>query len=724
MSGPSSAASTWLTAATTFEFGQFIFDQTPVAIDKVRFVGDAVAAVAATDPDIAAEALGLIDVEYEELPAVFDAEAALAPEAPLIHEGSRLVTPGLPHLRARSREGTNIVHLFTQRRGDVDAAFRTADRQIERTYESQIVSHVALEPHNTVVDAAADPITVWTCAQNPHIVQAQIATLFRVPVSHVRVIVYTLGGGFGGKMMAKLEPIAALLSAKAGRPVQIVMSRAEDFLLTSQHSARIRVRSGFMNDGSLVAQHTECFFNAGPYADTTPMLIMRGYAATGPYRVPNIYLNSYGVYTNVIPTGAFRGYGITQVAWAHESQMDEIADALDMDPLELRLKNALRPGDPFTTGEPMPELHYPELLRDAAAAIGWSRDSLVIRDGVKIRAKGIAAIVKGMASPTTSSCILKLNADGSLNVHAGTVEMGQGSNTALAQIAADSLALALEDVRVIAPDTESTPFDLMTAASRSTYCMGMAIGLAAGEIRDQLRSLAADELEAAEADLEFADGRVSVRGVPDRAVAYGELVRRHRLGNLLGRGTFVAKDTIDGVEVRLDLDTGQGHGSAEWHPAVVGCEVEVDVETGQVQVTQLHASLYAGRIINPLLSELQVEGSAIFALGQALFEDVLLDTDGRVMNPNLSDYMIPSFEDVPRRLTVHLLQPPGVEEVHGLGETALPPTRAAIGNAVARAIGARITRLPLSPEKILAVLASQPSGERTPEPVEAGGVAR
>ena len=684
-------------------FGQIIHDQTPVAVDRVRFVGDSVAAVAALDADIAQQALDLIEVEYEELPAVFDPVEALEPGAPLLHEGPRRVVPNRPEVRARSTPDTNIVHLFTQRKGDAEQGFAESDHIFGHTYTTPVAEHVALEPHTAIAEVRDGIVTVWTASQSPHAIQNQIAQLFKVPISSVRVIVFTLGGAYGGKMVAKIEPIVAILAAKARRPVRLVLPRSDDFLISSQHSAVIKVKTGVKSDGRLLAQRTTIYYNAGPFADTTPNLITRGYAASGPYRVTQVHVDSYGVYTNLLPSGAFRGYGITQVAWAHESQMDVIADALGIDPLELRLKNVLHAGEPFTTGEPMPEMYYPELLRSAAEAIGWKPGELVSREGSKVRAKGIAAIIKGMASPTTSTCTVKLNADGSLSVLAGTVEMGQGSNTALAQIAATEAGVPLEKVRILAPDTQFTPFDIFTAASRSTYCMGMAIRLAADDVKDQLRTLAAARLEAGVEDLVVGDGRVSVRGVADRSVTYSQLIRESRQFNLLGTGTFVAKDTEHGDEVVLDLETGQGYGSAEWHPAVVACEVEVDTETGKVEVPRLHASLYAGKLINPRLCELQIEGSTIFGLGQALFEEAVFD-GGQLTNANLSDYMIPSFEDVPTRLTVELLEPVGVTEVHGIGETALPPARPAIANAVTRAIGVRIFELPLTPAKVLEAL--------------------
>src|ERR687888_1633006 len=456
-------------------FGLIIQDQTPVALEKVRFVGDMVAAVAAVDDDTAAEALDLIDVEYEELPAVFDAEEALKPGAPLLHPGPRRIIAGRPDVAARSLAGTNIVHLFKQRKGDIARGLRESDQIFDNTFISPAANHAALEPHVAVAEVKDGQVTVWTCSQNPYVVQRQLAGIFKVPMADVRVIVFTLGGGFGGKLNSKLEPVAALLSRKTGRPVKITAHRNEVFLLGVQHECKVKLKTGVKRDGTLVAVEAYCYYNSGAYGDTTPNLITRGYAAAGPYRVPHLSMDSYGVYTNTAPTAAFRGYGITQVVWAHESQMDIIAEALNIDPLDLRLKNVLQKGDPFSTGEPMPEMHYNELIASAAEKIGWKDGPLGVREGNKIRAKGISVIVKGMATPTTSTASIKLNADGSLNVLTSSVEMGQGAKTALAQIAASEVGLAVHRVHVSEPDTTFTPFDLMTAASRATFCMGTAI---------------------------------------------------------------------------------------------------------------------------------------------------------------------------------------------------------------------------------------------------------
>jgi CO/xanthine dehydrogenase Mo-binding subunit len=478
-------------------------------------------------------------------------------------------------------------------------------------------------------------------------------------------------------------------------------------LLGVQHECRIKLKTGVKRDGGLVATEAYCYYNSGAYGDTSPNLITRGYAASGPYRVPHLCMDSYGVYTNTAPSAAFRGYGITQVAWAHETQMDIIADALSLDPAELRLKNVLQKGDPFTTGEPMPEMHYNELIESALKKIRWRDEPLVVRDGNKIRAKGIGVIVKGMATPTTSTSTVKLNADGSLNVLTSSVEMGQGLKTALAQIAASEIGLPVGRVRVSEPDTAFTPFDLMTAASRATFCMGTAIREAIADVKNQLRDLAATQLEANKEDLLLQDGKIMVRGVAGRSLSYIDAIRASKTNNLLGHGVFVSGSGPDGSPVVMDFETGQGYGSAEWHPAVVVCEVEVDTETGHVTVPRIHAELYAGKVINPRLCELQIQGAATFGLGQVLFEQLVQDTNGSITNPNLSDYMIPSFHDVPAELSVHMLEPHGVTDVHGVGETAIPPARPAIGNAISRAIGTHFLDLPITPEKVLQALEKQ-----------------
>ena len=673
-------------------------DRRVMARDEVFYIGEPVAAVAADDETTAQEALELIHVEYQDQERVVDPLQA-------IKSGATEVHPDMAGFEGYGfAMGGNNCTLLDADRGDVDQAFDEADHVIEETYHSQAINQGFLEPMACVANLEANGrLTVWASTQGPYQVRAQLASVLDMPISRIKIIAMELGGGFGAKLRLAFEAFPSLLAMKTGRPVKLINTREEVFTLNGPRLAtNIYLKTAVNSDGAITAREAHSIFDVGAYLGAGPNAGV-GHAL-GPYNIPNFRLRSYGIYTNLVPTGALRGYGITQVAWAHESQMDIIADALGIDPLELRLKNVLQKGDPWTTGEPMAEMHYTELLKSAAERIGWNKGPLVVREGNKVRAKGLSAIIKGFATPTTSTATVKLNADGSLNVLTSTVEMGQGAKTVLAQIAADEGKISVHHVRVSEPDTALTPFDQMTSASRSTFCMGTAIRYAVQDVKEQLVELASERLEAAKDDLTFEDGRVMVQGTPERSLSYGDLIRWTKQNNLLGQGTFVAKSSQDGSEVFMDTETGQGYGSAEWHPAVIACEVEVDTETGIVKVKRLHAELYVGRVINPLLCDLQVEGSVLFGLGQSLFEELVFDTDGRITNPNLSDYMIPSFEDTPPELTVHLLEPEGVTEVHGIGETALPPIRPAIGNAVSRAIGVRLFDLPLTPERVLRAL--------------------
>ncbi len=680
-------------------FGPFLADQPVLPLDRVRYAGEPVVAVAAIDEQTAQAALDAVVVRYEALPAVLDIDAALAPGAPVVHAGARRLASHRADIVARQPglADTNVIHSYRLRRGDIHAGFAAADVVVERTYRSPAVQHVPLESHVAVAEFTAGTLTMWASSQAPSMLAAMLAGIFRLPSSDVRVIVSTLGGGYGAKVDPTIEPIVALLAREAHRPVRLSLERNEEFLTATKHAAKVSIRTGARRDGTLVGHQATCWYDGGAYAKDTPEKLLRGYASTGPYRVPNIHVDSFGVYTNRVPSCAFRGFGIPQVAWAHEAQMDLLADALGRDPLDLRRQNILVQGDPFSTGELLEEdPHYLELLDDVARRIGWTWPAAPVRDGPRVRATGISAIIKGSSAFPANSTV-KLNPDGSLNVLTSSVEMGQGSLTALAQIAADEATLPISAVRVSLPDTSTTPFDHMTAASRTTNFGGRAIRGAVRDIKTQLLELAAEELEIDPRDLRIDDGHVVAVGSPERRISFRDLLARTRVGDVHGRGRYLFR-------AHLDVETGQGVASSQWHPAVCGVEVEVDEETGKVAVRRLHLGLYVGRMINPLLSELQVQGAALFGVGQALFEEMLWDESGTLTNGNLSDYMIPSFIDVPPELGQTILETPGSIDVHGLGETALPGVAPAIANAVSRAIGVRVDSLPITPEKVLRLI--------------------
>jgi CO/xanthine dehydrogenase Mo-binding subunit len=675
-------------------FGPVFRDRPILAFDKVRYVGDPVAAVAATDIDAAREALTRIVVEYEELPAVLDVDEALADGAPLLHEGPPKVGATFADIIVDAAGGSNLCNHFRLRKGDIERGLDEADHVFEDVLTSPPVQHVPLETHACVAHFTADGLSVWATTQIPFMLRSQLAEVFGLSASRVRVVVRSLGGGYGAKCYPCIEPIAAVLSKASGRPVRLHLTREEEFVTITKHGVRVRLTTGLRSDGTIIARKAICHFDTGAYADIGPRLIKNGgYGTGGPHDIPNVWVDSYAVYTNHPPAGAFRGYGISQAAWAYETQMDLIATRLGMDPLELRRRNLLVDGGTFATGETMTDAHFRELLDGVAERVGWTADARPEVRGTKVRGKGLSCIIKGSITPSTSTATAKLNDDGSLLVLTSSVEMGQGLQTAMAILSGDRLALPVERITVSIPDTDVTPYDQQTSSSRSSFAMGAAVMRASDAIADQLKDLAAEELEIGVADLELADGQVRVIGSPDRAIDYGALVRKARAGNLLGEGVF---QTVGG----LDPATGQGIAAPHWHQAAGAAEVEVDLETGKVEILQYHAAVYAGRIINPVQCELQTEGNVAFGVSQALFESMVFD-GGQLQNGNLGDYMISAGPDMPRRLSLLVLENAEKDEIHGVGETSLPAVMPAIGNAIYHATGVHIGDLPITPEKIL-----------------------
>jgi CO/xanthine dehydrogenase Mo-binding subunit len=675
-------------------FGPVFRDQPVVALDRLRYVGEPIAAVAAVDIRSARAALAAIELEYEELPAVFTAADALAEGAPVLHDRVADRGPGFADIILRGQQG-NVCNKFQLRKGRGLDGFAEADRVFEHEFTSPPVQHVHMEPHVAVVRFHGGRMTVTTCTQTPYAVRDSLAHMFGLPAAQVRVIVPPVGGGFGGKTYAKVEPLAAVLAYKTRRPVKVVLTREEEFVTTSKHASRIRLRTGVRRDGTIVAREVQALYNAGAYADISPRLVKNGgYGAVGPYRIPHVHVDSYAVFTNLPSAGAFRGYGVAQGAWAYESQMDIIARELGIDPVELRMRNLLREGDTFATGEALHGIRFDEVLRDALTL--FDTDLPEPADPAVRRGRGCAVIIKSTITPSTSAATVKLNADGSLQLLTSTVEMGQGTHTALTQIAAARLGIPVGAIRVVTPDTDTTPYDLTTSSSRSTAAMGAAVGTAVSNLRVQLLDLAADQLEVDVTDLSLVDGAVRVNGAPHTSLTIGEIVTRSRLGTLTAAGTFMS-------EGGLDPEDGQGIASDHWHQGAVAAEVDVDTETGKVTVQRVRATVYAGTVVNPVNAKMQTEGSVLFGLSQALVEQIVHD-EGHVANSNLSEYSLAGFGDIPPVLEVSLLEDPDTDEVHGLGETALPPVSPAVANAVADAVGIRVRDLPLTAERVLRAL--------------------
>ncbi len=693
-------------------YGPYIADQSVVARDRVRYLGEPVAALAAVDKDSAEEALELIEVEYEELPAVLDPDKALEPDSPLVH-------PDLADYRRYAAvaavAGTNICNIFKLRRGDVDKGLASAHRVYSDRFTAHRVHHCPLEVHHTVAQVdGRGKVTIWASNQAPFAMRRIIADSLGLPYTQVRVIVPLVGGGFGSKNYPTVEPIAVALAKEArGRPVRLELSREEEFAATvTKLPCNIDIQTGVNEEGFILARKMRLVWDTGAYGTAGPVVAVNaGCAAAGPYRIKDVWIDSYCVYTNNPVGGAFRGFGIPAVTWAYESQMDIIAEDLGLDPVEIRLRNGFETGDESATGERLISVGLKDSLRRVSQRLAASADKKKLP--AKARGSGVACMFKSSHVPSSSSAALKVNEDGSAQLIVAVVEMGQGVKTILTQIVGHILGLRLEDIAVTDSDTDICPYDWATAASRATFFAGNAAKAAAEDARNKLAEVAAEKLEADKRDLEFAAGRIFVTGSSDRGISLADVAyHAHYLkgGPIIGTGTCVVEDATF-----LDPETGQGaRPGAFWMYATQAAELEVDLETGHVEVTRLVAAHDVGRAINPWLCEQQIQGALVMGLSTTLNEELVLD-NGRPINPSFSDYSVVGPTGLPmlESMIVEVPQPDGPFGAKGLGEPGLAPTAAAIANALYRAIGVRIKDLPITPEKVLrAMRAKKSSGEK------------
>ncbi len=686
-------------------FGPAFRDRPVLAIDVVRYEGEPVAAVAALDEATAEEALDLIEVDYEPLPAVITLEEALAPDAPLVHTGQALAGHFADLSTLKPEPGTNVCHQFHFARGDVGTALAGADVVVDDTFRFPAVQHYAMEPHAAV--AAWDEtgaLTVWASTQNPYSVRVELAKMFGAPLSRIRVIVPHLGGGFGSKTYAKLEPLTAALARVAGRPVRLAASAAEAFQTVRRCSSRVTVRVGFRRDGAIVAAECRADYDVGAYADIGPRVVQKGtYTATGPYRVPHIALDARAVYTNTTPGGAFRGFGVPQLAWALESLIDVAAERLGRDPVDLRRQNLLAHGEEFAPGDTPIDGKFEESLGRAAETIAWTQAAAADRG------RGVAAMIKASIGPSVSEAIVRLHADGSVTVLASAVEMGQGTRTALAQITAEVLGVPVTRITVVQPDTAITPYDQTTSSSRSTTMTGRAVQMAAEDVRDQLFQVAAAPLGVSARDLGLEDGAVVA---PSGRLSYPEvLALRFGMsgGELIGRGVIAPGRS----------QAPLGGSTPFWEMAVGAAEVSVDEETGAIRVERYVSVADVGRAVNPLVLEGQDEGGVMQGLGHTLFEEMLYE-EGRLLNGSLLLYRVPRADDVPPVLECRFVENAdgsGPFGAKGAGEGSLIPVSPAVGNALMRLTGVRMRDLPLTPERVWRALrarASNPLRARGP----------
>jgi CO/xanthine dehydrogenase Mo-binding subunit len=665
-------------------YGPAFHDQPVLALDKVRYVGEPVAVVLASDPHVAEEAVHLISAEYDELPAVYDEVEAVSSKA-IVHDALKPAGtfPDLKHLKGV--KNTNVALDFRLRRGDSAKAMASAARVFEHRFRTQQVMHTPLEPLVSVAECTEDSLTIHTASQSPSFVRIEIARLLGWPENRVRVRVPFLGGGFGAKLYIKLEALVAVLSLLVKRPVKISLSMEEQFFTITKHASTFRIKSGVDRDGRVVARECEVWWNGGAYADIGPRVTQKsGFTAPGPYDVQDVAIDSYAMYTNLPPAGALRGFGIPQLVWAYESHTDMIAREMGIDPVEFRRKNLLREGRPQATGTLMRDAAIEKVLERTAELLDWGKP-FDRGSGTRRCGRGIAIGFKACIANTTSLAAVNVNADGSSTVYVSTVDMGQGSDTAMAQIAAEVLGLPAEAVTVVHSDTDVTPFDMATLGSRSLFHAGNAVKLAAEDARAQLDALRKQLGLAAETPI--ADIFKKKYGM--------------RAGSVTGVGNFIPPYTPPDENGQSDNAT------PFWMIGGTGVEAEVDTETGRVKVTRLVNVADVGTPINPRIVETQLSGASIMQLGFTLFEKMLFDGEGQLRNASLAEYKIPGLLDLPAEIVNEAVvaeQRTGPFGAKGVGETATFGVSPAVANAVHDAIGVRITELPLSPQAVYEAL--------------------
>ncbi len=684
-------------------YGPAFHDQSVLAHEKVRYVGEPVALILAADPNAAEEAADLIQVEYEPLDPVFNEVEAVQPGAPILHD---ILKPAgmftdLKHLKGRS--GTNIALDAHVLRGDVEKGFADSDRVFEHTFHSRKAVHVPLEPFVTLAELNnANGVTIHTSSQSPSFVRAETARMLGWPENRVRVRTAFLGGGFGAKLYMKFEAMAAIAALMVRKPVKIALSMEEQFYVITKHAATVRIKTGVTNAGRILAREVEVWWNGGAYADIGPRVTQKsGFTAAGPYEIDNVKLTNYQVYTNEPPAGALRGFGIPQVVWGYECQGDIIASELGIDPVEFRRRNLLKDGRTHATGTIVYNCRVGDVLDRIVDKLAWEkpfeRGSGTIRRG-----RGVGLGIKASISPTTSSAIVNVYSDGSCGLYCSTVDMGQGSDTAMSQIVAEVLGLEAEDVLVVHPDTDVTPYDMATLGSRSTFHMGNAVKLAAEDARRQMIEIAARCLGVAADQLSCRDG--AVVGAGGAKVSFREImVARFNMqaGNVVGFGTFTPP------YAKPDPQTGQSENvTPYWMVNGVGAEIEVDTETGRIKITKLVNVGDVGRAINPATVKRQLTGAAIMQAGITLFEEMLFD-GGQVVNASFADYKIAGILDVPADLTGELVEFPhenGPFGAKGCGESGTFGVSPAIANALFDAVGLRMMDAPFTPERVLRAL--------------------
>jgi len=685
--------------------GSPIADQPFLAVEKVRYVGEPIAVVAAISQEIAEDALDLISVEYEELPPVLNIEDALKDKAPLVHESfdNYRYSPGY-----KSMENSNMCHYIGIQNGDIDEGFKESDFIFEDTFTHPSTHHVPMECRSAMAQFNPDgKITVWASDQSPYGGRNLIANALKMPENKVRFITPSyIGGGFGGKLnLSGLMSIVPIAWKTNYRPVKIMLTREEEFTSTTRrHASIVKLKTGVKKDGTIVSRYAKVMLDTGAYADLGPLVLAKAaFGCIGPYKIPHVKVEASCVYTNKAVAGAYRGYGVPQVCWAYESQMDIIAKKLGIDPVEIRLKNIVEEG--YITPTEKQKVHavgLGECLVKVKEDIFQKEEGEII--GNRKRGNGIACGYKTSKTPCGANAFIKLNSDAGADIFVSSIEMGQGVNTILAQMVTEELTIPFDNIRVLPADTDITPFFPASTASRTTFYIGNAVKEAAQDIKEQLFKIAKDILKADKENIVLKQGFFFIKDDPVKKVKITDIMKKTYPGgiSMLGRGTYYHYKPGDSPShIKLNMPT-----SLIWMYGSQGIKVEVDTETGRIKILKVSAASDVGNAINPISCEGQTEGGVLHAIGNAMFEELICNEQGKILNSSLLDYKIPSALDIPEINTILVEEPhrEGPYGAKGLGETVVLPTAAAIANAIYDAVGVRIKDLPITPDKILRAL--------------------
>ena len=693
-------------------------DQYPLAIDKVRYIGEEVAAVAAMDKDIADEALALIKVDYEELPAVFDPEEAMKEGAPKIHE---IIIPTTTTAWedfgvSRKARPYEVIHNISNSAlieyGDIEQGFKESDYIHEDRFVIPSNAHVSMEPRGALANFdSSGKLELWTTHMGYEHLRYWVAKILGMPISKVRVLKAYVGGAFGDSAWTyPFQFLTAFLSRKACRPVKITLSREETFTVTRvDHRMIIDTKMGVKRDGTIKAYHVKVIQDVGAYRGSSPTTLYLFHAFHDPlYHTPNLKYEAKGVYTNKLMTGPRRGNGIQQHSFAFESQLNMIAGHLGMDPLEIRLKNFRKQGDVLTNGDRLNSYGLPECLIKAAETIDWK----------KKRAKKVALGIgtSGMFSgapnyPFGSAAIVKVNPDGMVTLFTGGTDFGQGHDTAMSQIAAEVLGLRLEDIILVSGDSETCPYDIGNWLSAGIYTSGQAVKRAAMDAKQQILTYASEALGKEFNDLEIKDGYVFAKTDPDvKLTSFSDLskygIQKHNGDSILGKGFAKCVPEVEfwgsTYKGTASLSSGRGRFTDAYSYAAAIAEVEVDQDTGKVKINEIVVAADSGFDINPLNVQGQLQSQAVQGMGDVLFEEIITK-EGKVLNSTLGDYRIPGVLDIPKitTISVETNEPQGPFGAKEVGEGARAAVWAAVSNAICEAIGDRIYTLPMTPERIL-----------------------